>query len=648
MTNQLTALTERYILLLTVWPTPEHEQLGGGAIRAATGVLSGNGLAVEVGGHVYPAILDPSVSVTRMFSTEGASASFTLPVDELHPMVAELDLRRAVGELAMVNEVGGVAVEAWNKREVWLRGRVTSYTWGNRREFLTVTLVSDPLIDRGDYYPPGAELTIDRFADIGNTGDRDRALQTDGRLPPLIYAPVGSAAKMPLDVVVDEVSADGVIDLVPRRWLLGYREPTATTLEQFWQVDPDASDKILRGLPDETVYQKPVLSAQDLQGETYWYCLGDFVETSTPSLAHWSNASTTVTFTSGSRRKLREGWQAKAATGSTDADWCVIESQDGAQLELDRAYTGTTSINDDSQSIPLSIDDPGGLLWTPANGGILGDGGVPISNMADFLTDLLRMCELELEIAWGDIETIRSRLAHVRVTYFRNTRGSPWAKVQELLGWLPIRAYRQGQQLRFAWIGDYRTEDARWVLDLTEYQSVYRLEPVRWGDVQPSPVIRVRYRFDWWKRTFRGALTLDGNQASNDLASIGSTGAATEAIDGWPGLAAPGDLELEIDTLEFAIGAQLAAQWALDRYGYGRQLVKIEVTGAERWLHPGDLVYIVQPDAVDQRRLWRIESLTLDGIGTGSMLLESVDASVGERRNRRAWGDGIWGDGLWG
>jgi len=647
MTDRMTALTERYILLLTIWPTPEHAQRGGMAIRAASGVLSGNGLPVEVGGHVYPAVLDPGVSVTRMFSTEPVSASFTLPVDELMPMMSELDLRSAVGELALVNEVDGVAVEAWNKREIWLRGRVTAYSWGTRREFMSVTLSADPLVDRGDFYPPGAELNADRFPDLDNTGERDRAPQTAGRLPPLVYAPVGSDAKMPLDVVVDEVSADGVTDLVPRRWLLGYREPTSVATQQFWQVDPDASDKILRGLPDETVYQHAVSTDQDDQGETYWYVAGNFIETSTPGAAHWNSSSATVTFASGSRGKLRVGWQAKADTG-TDADWCVIQSQDGTQLDLDRGYSGATATNSDSQSIPLSIDQPGGLLWTPGSGGIVGDGGEPITNVVDFIIDLLRMTDLSLDIAWGDLEAFRARLAHVRVTYYRNQRGSPWAKVQELLGWLPIRAYREGQQLRFAWIDDYREADAVHTFDLTTPQSVYRVEPVKWLDVLPSPIVRVRYKYDWWKKLYRSTLTLDGTVTGAIQDYVKNTGRAVEAVQAYKGSDQPADVELEIDTLEYRIGAELAAQWVLDRYGFQRQVIKLEVAGAERWLKLGDLVYVLQPDAVDQRRLWRIEGITLDGVGAGSLMLESVPASVGTLRERRQWGDGIWGDGLWG
>lgn len=646
MTDRMTALTSRYHYLITIYPTPDHADLGGFAIRAATGMLSKTGEVITVGGHSYPPGVDSGISVTRSFSVAPEMVTFSILMDELVGVPADLDLSNATGVVQLANEAaGGGSVSS--DLETWIRGRVTRWQWGERRELLTITLQGDSLQDRGDWYVPGAELDSIAFPDLDNTGDRDRAHHAAGRLPPLVYAPTGCSTWMPLDCVADEVNADGVTDLVPRRWLVGYRQPADTSSQQFYQIDPDNPDAIIRGLPDATVYQTTILSDQDGNGATYYYVDGDFIETSTTGNAHWTATSTTVTFATGSARKLREGWQARAATGSDANDWCVITSQDGTQIELDRAYTGSTSVNDDSQSIPLAADRPGGLMWVPSLGGIAGDDGQPISNVVDFLIDLLRMSDFPgVTVAWGDLECLRARCAAVRITYYRNTRGKPWDTVQSVLDWLPVRAYLAGGHLRFRWIGDYQESDIRTEFDLTEYSTVQREGSIESSIDVPSPVIGVSYLRDFRRGVYTRKFTLNGS-GEVDESSIGSTGKSMEASQLVRGLRVVPDLQIDIDTLASKSGAVLAAQWSLDRYGFKRDTIKLSCTGCERWLEPGDLVYIYQPEAVANRRVWRVETFTLDASGEGSMVLESVDCTAGTYYRQRLWGDGTWDGTMW-
>lgn len=639
-TPRSVAEDERYHLIVTLWPSPEHRRLGGDALRAATGVMrdgSTIGIVHPDGSTLlYPPGLDPALTVSMMLSTAAQSVQVSIEWDRDLSVPGDLDMRNAVAELALIDEVsGGASVTPWQFRRVVLSGHVKNLTWGTGADPITFTLASEDIRDAGDLHPPGAELTVERFADIGSSLDRDRAPNADGLLPPLVWAPVGSNLRVPLAVVVDEDDAvSGVSSIVPRRWLLGYWRPTNTTaVEQLVAVDPDDDLKTLWSETD-AVGQRVPQSATDLLGETYWYFLGDFA-------VPFGNAS--VSFTAGSPLAtatrtgdmIRRGWQARGSTGGAD-DYLVVLSADGDQFELgDSAgtpvnYGGPNLVNGTGVSIPIPPDRADGVYWIPKLGGIGGASG-PVSHAIDVLQAWLRSSQIGRPIAYGDLDALRSRMGDIHVSFVSRERTSPHAKALDLLRFLPIRPYLSGGILRFRWVGRVQEEEIVATIDLDDLGGAYRLEPVSWLDEETFPAVRLSSWWDIPTQRYRQTLMVDGTRRDYSDASRVPCGRALRAFGVWRDAqeaSTPGRmpvLNVGADTLETAHGEEAAVLNLLYRWSLPRQPMELDIDGAWRWLEPGDAIRVVETERVSVSHVFRVEGMSLNGAGSGKLLLETIN-----------------------
>jgi hypothetical protein len=602
-------------LILTVWPSEDHRRLGGDAICA----ISGAGGPVTLDGRYYAPTLDGGIKVPIFWSTTPQSVSVSLLWDRDSSVPSGIDLRRAVGELARID-----TGSTWESRLVLVSGRISSYAWGTGRERLTFTLAGNQLVDRGDFYRPGAELTAARFPDIDNTGKRDRASQCKGKLPPICYAPVGSMIQCPAPVVVDEVDAvAGVSDLSYRRHLIGYWPPSQTGgAEQFRMLNEGGSPQFLADA-DSTAFRSVPKSDVDGLGDQYWYVDGSFLVEFGAGMCDFVGGADHAN-TRGVSTTLKDGWQIKADTGGED-DYAVrIESAGlisylGDSADNPVAYGGPTTPNTTGHAIPLPPDSADATLWLPT----LFGGQRGICQVVDVLKDWLSMCDLGVPVAVGDLDALRSRLALVDLSYVRLTRGSPWSMVLNVLEYLPIRVSLYDGQVRFRWRGHVSSADVVASVDLGAECGLYRSEAVSWGEDGVMPVVELRHTWDYPSQAFRGTITIDGSPGSASVC-----GRASEAWYSWREISgirraqAVPRQQVAYDTLETLPGAELAALWVLYQVSEQPRVMRLEADASWRWLEPGMVIELVEAGAVLASRWW-VEGVTF-GEGVGELLLIEV------------------------
>lgn len=612
-----TAQNRWHRLILTVWPSEDHRRLGGDAICA----ISGAGGPVTLDGRYYAPTLEGGIKVPVLWSTVAQSVTVALQWDRDSNVPSGIDLRRAVGELARID-----TGSTWESRLVLVSGRVSSYAWGTAYERLTFTLAGLQIMDRGDFYKPGAELTTARFPDIANTGKRDRANQAKGKLPPICYAPVGSTIQCPVPVVVDEVDAvSGVSDLSYRRHLIGYYPPSQTSsAEQFRMLNEGGTPQFLAA-PNSSVYRSIPASAVDGLGDRYWYVEGSFTTEFGPGVCDFVLGSDTCTIR-GFSTTLKTGWQIKADTGGLD-DYAVRIDSTGLTSYLGDSndnpvnYGGPTAPNSTGNAVPLPVDAPDGTFWLP----ILFGGQRGICQVVDVLKDWLSMCDLGIPIAMGDLDALRSRLALVDLSYIRLTRGSPWSMVLNVLEYLPIRVSLYDGQVRFHWRGHVTAADVVASVDLGAECGLYRAEAVSWGADDVMPVVELRHSWDYPDQTFRGAVTIDGSPGAASVC-----GRAAEAWYSWRELSgirraqAVPRQQVAYDTLETLPGAELAALWVLYQVAEQPRVIRVEAEASWRWLEPGMVVELVEAGAVLASRWW-VEGCTWTDTSGELLLMEVME-----------------------
>lgn len=600
-TPRSVAQDEGYHYLLQIWPSEHHRDVGGESFRAATGLYSRSGNVVTLDGLTYPPVLDPTLRVMRYASTAAASVTLRLVWDRDTQAPSAFDLRDAVGDLYLADETGGTSI---GYRTLLVSGRITAYTWGDSYEALTVTLSGRQIVDDGDWYGPGAEITSDRFSDIAETGDRDRAQSCDGLLPPLTWAPVGSQMRVPAYRIRNETDAvSGVSDLVYARQLISYRKPTNTSAaEQFAMTDPDRDGGWIDST-NSTEQQLTPASTTDGEGDTYWYVDWSAAFTIGSSSLTITNGSADVTV-SKSRRLVREGWQLKGSTGGLD-DYVPVVSVDGTAVELSTTYGGATVTNGSGNSIPLPGDNADAIYWIPALGGIDRGDGTPLTICTEVLIDWLRLCDLGVDVAYGDLSALTNRLGEITISYCRRERGSPWAMVLEVLRYLPIRPVLSEGLVRFKWTGPPTDDDVVATMDLTDVgQGVYRAEPFRWAEEEPAPLIDLRYHWDAYREIYRGALSISQDS------TIG------RAVEAYYAVPRPGRVQMDLDTIESLGGIpRLVGLWILYGSGHARRVIEVEVDATWRWLEALDVLDV-------DSRYWRVEALGWDAVGSGRLLLE--------------------------
>lgn len=613
-TSPTTAQSEHYHLILTLYQSEDHRLLEEPFLTASTGVLTRTGQEFQLEGHIYRAVLSQGLKASTMWSTVGQNVGVVMRwgSDTLAPV--DIDLSYAVGELARIDEAsGGTAVAAWGSRLVLLTGRVASYSWGDAFESLEFTLAGTQPIDRGDWYAVGAELTSARFANIDNTGERDRAPKCKGALPPRCWAPVGSSVAVPAMVVVDEVDAvPGVTALQYRRHLIGYDPPAQTaSAEQIRILNGGAGPQWL-GAADSSAYRVIPAQGTDLLGDVYWYIPGSYVQTFGPAASiTFTNGSSSATIR-GISTTVQDGWQVKGTTGGLD-DYLVriehagLDSTLGDSTGATVAYTGPT-LTGQGNSIPLPIDQLDSVYWLPT----LYGGHRGISQVTDVLIDWISQVDLGYPVMTGDLDGMRSRLALFDLTYVRRTRGSPWAKLLEVLEYLPIRTYLYDGAIRFKWRGPITEQDIVATIYLDTDCGAYRSRAIEWGDDETFPIIEISHSWNLPNQVFNGKLTIDQDSGAR----------AYDAWNNWrDGLTRP-RLQREFDTLETSPGVELAAQWMLYRSGVRAQMMTVDIDATWRWLEPGMAIRVTQTGAIKSDAWWWIEGVTFGADGKGELLLE--------------------------
>lgn len=632
------ALTERWHLLLTVWPSAEARDSGGWALRAATGTLSRTGapLEVTVGAStvVYLPLLSPDTAVTETLSTAAQSFGAEVPWawGDINPR--DVDLSRGVGELARLWETsGGTALDNWRRREVLVSGDVTAFSWGDTLESVQVAIQDAELVDGGDFWEDGAELDADRFEDIANTGERDLAPLAAGYLPPIVYAPVGSTALAPMLCVVDEVDAvTGVSNLVPRRYLMGARRPASTgSAHQVYVAHPTKDGSFMAGASSE--YQVTPAAGTDDLGGWYWYLAGDFDEAFGTASVDFANGSDAVTATLTGGR-LAVGDQIKASTGGAD-DYLRIANIEGDAITLVGNYGGATSAAGTGNVIrtPPKRAHPAFRALT-YGGDVFADryGATnrPISAVVDVLIDVLRRVRMPLPLELGDIEALRPRIVGLDLTAVVMERQSPygWA-LSRVLDWLPVRPYRDGGRIRFGWVGPVTEAEVQTEIDLDALSGIYRAEPISWVDAELYPASRVGYVWDVFRGAYRSSVV------SDPTAPLTSGGARGQRVATGRGLAALADygrpregrypvVAREYDSIESRTVAGIASTWLLYRYGMRRQGLALDASGEYGWMRPGCVFRATETGVTRRSQVWRVEMLTLSPAGDARIVAESV------------------------
>ena len=633
--NRSRCLTERFHILVTVWQSVDARDTGGTAIRVASSSLTvsdGAGRAYH-----YIGAIPIDTEVTDAFSVLSQSLRVEVPWVRTGITPADWDMSNAVGEVAILWETDGIP-DAWEARQVRINGGVSGYSWGTGEETLSL-VVQDPMFrDLGEMWPPGAEIGADAFPDSGIGGDRSRAQNSLGKLPPRVYAPVGSAMDCPIMVVRDEVDAVfGVSDIDPRQLIVAARRQTSMgdaplTGEQFWLRHP-TRDGATMASKTAVAYREPILTGTDGKGGPYYYIQGDFIETF---------GASSVTFTTGAdqgtatraRGVLAEGDQVRY-TGDTDASWEDITSIEGQTFTLSAAYSDTGGIGGTGDIIRLPVDDAIVGYRTMALGGEEGADGAPISQVADVVYDMLRDARTPLDIAAGDVLALRPLLAGIDVSSVMMDRMRPYDWVaSRVFSVLPIRPYRDGQSIRFGWSGTATAQEVVATLDLDGYGAAYRDTPITYDGGGEFPAARLRYAWSIPRDNYRRSIVQGGRPEDGSplLATELRTGRSIDTASRWRSLTAARDvptLEVESDAYETRTAAGLVSTWVVYGAGYRRRVLKIEIGQEWFWLEPGMVVDAhqsgsLQTEGDDRAVRFRVEMRSMRPSGVGSLVLSEV------------------------
>lgn len=619
-------LQERLIVLVTIWPSPKHRLTNGQPLRLATERAVITDSAAR--SLVYLGCLDPAMMITDQLSLAGQSLSVEAPwtSDTLTPI--DVDFTDGVGEVAVLWS-SGAGWDAWERREIRISGKVSSWSWGNNRESIRLTIQDSAIVDNGSSHPPGAELTSARFPDIANDTDRGRARNSRGLLPPRCYAPVGSTTRAPMLCVQDEVDASAGVDLTPRRYIVAQRRQTSQTTiplgTERARVQHPTRDGEFMAAESSIDYGGSIITGYDADGAPYYYMEGDWDEAVGVSTFTTGSASVTLTATTG---KVLEGDQVRY-TGDNDDDWERIISREGSTTTLATTYGGTGGVGGTLDVIRLPVDKGYPAYRTLSLGGDAGPDGAPICELADVAIDMLRDSRVNVPVAVGDLATLRAKLGGVDVSAVLVDRVRPfdWV-VGALLPLVPVRPYRAGGGVRFGWVGPVAEEEIAATLDLDDLGPAHRNEPHSYTGGTPVAAARLAYDYDIHRGAHRGSLQHDATRTreGGPIDSWVATGRAVQAAHEWQGDEGEPAPVAELSTL--CVGERLAAglvtTWAIYTHGIRRQMLKIEIGRSLFYLAPGMHVRITETGATQPAQIWRVERRAVSAIGVGALWLETV------------------------
>lgn len=616
-------LQERLIVLVTIWPSPKHRLTNGQPLRLATERAVITDSAAR--SLVYLGCLDPAMMITDQLSLAGQSLSVEAPwtSDTLNPI--DVDFTDGVGEVAVLWS-SGTGWEAWERREIRIAGKVASWSWGNNRQSIRITIQDSEIVDNGSSHPPGAELTSARFPDIANATERGRARNSRGLLPPRCYAPVGSTTRAPMLCVQDEVDASAGVDITPRRFIVAQRRQASQTTvplgtEKARVLHP-TRDGVFMDVEGSSDYGGSIITGYDADGAPYYYMEGDWDEAVGTATFHLS-ATVQLTGTTG---RVLEGDQIRL-TGDADDDWRRVIDREG-DTTLAAAYAGTAATGT-ADVIRLPVDKGYPAYRTLSLGGDAGPDGAPICELADVAIDMLKDARVNVPVAVGDLATLRAKLAGVDVSAVLVDRVRPfdWV-VGALLPLVPVRPYRAGGGVRFTWVGPVTEEEIAATLDLDDLGPAHRIEPHSYTGGTPVAAARLAYDYDIHRGAHRGSLQHDATRTGEGgpIDSWVATGRAVQAAHEWQGDEGEPAPVAELATL--CIGERLAAglvtTWAIYSFGTRRQMLKIEVGRSLFWCAPGTILRITETGATASAQIWRVERRSISAIGVGALWLETV------------------------
>lgn len=606
--------------MLTAWPTPRHRDTGGWAIRAATHPLSATGDTVRLNGFPYPPALDPSTTVTDLLSTVGQSLSIEVAWLSIDRKPLDTDFSYGVGELAIIWETdAGRSHDSWDRREVRVQGRIKGFSWGGTTEPVSFTLAADDLRDTGRFWAVGAELTSARFPDIASTDQYARAPKSEGILFPLVYAPTGSSLRVPI-AVVEDTTVNIISDTEHRRYAMCARRPADSgSAHQFALTNPYRDGFLFTNSETSTYYQNTPATDLDGLNEPYWYAPGNFEQ-----LVNTGGTDTTLTATATfpkAQGTIYAGDLFKVTTDG-DNDWRRVESDaidDTVSLASAYAHVNTNA-DSEKVAIPANVTYPG--YWICTRGGMGNASDDPITHVVDVLRDALGYSRLPVRIDFDGLEAFRPRLPGLNISTLIQTRpqGGPynWC-LSQLFAYLPIRPWRDGDILRFAWVGTVDESEVIATIDLDTNRAAYRADRMQWSQEDTYPFANMKFFWDAWTERHRDRLT-----ASADLQTGRVQQAYLEYVEmfGCDDSSVPVD-ELEVDVVEEQIAAGLVLTWLTYLRGRRRQRMQIATTQELFYIRPGDHIRVTEAGVTYSSQIWRVEARTVSATGQGSLLLEA-------------------------
>lgn len=654
-TPRQTARNSGYCLIVSIWQDEAQYTRGGDALRGATGVRS-DGSIIELTddwGHTYeyPPILDPGLEVPQFFSLIPRSVSVTFPWLRAGLYPFEFDLRNAVGEICLVDEIEGASgPSSIGHRLRWrlLFGEARGpASWG-RDESVTITITEPPIERAGqDFWPPGAELTGARHADIdADTATYPRAIapSSKGILTPLIYAPVGSSLKTPMAVVQDEV----VPTYAARVFRISERAIALSTT-QFFVVD-DKNTRQFTDTATSSAYQATPSVMTDLLGTPYYGVVGNFQQ-SVGALVTFA-ASDTATVPQ-QRDKLGAGDVMRGSASGSDNDLEIVDNVSGDTVTLQAVYSGTAQTAAGYSKVVMLPPTRADCAYrSAALGGTLATDGTAISELLDVVIDWCRnYAQTSIPIAVGDLEGLRKRCQGMRLGFYLNARQSPWQRVLKALEMAPIRPYQDEGRIRFRWVGPVDPVEIVTTIDLDDDGITWRPGPVNWRGDSVFPIVESRYGWDSFKESYTGTLALDGTVTKTTDVTRVANGRAISSVGEWRkgrGDTAIPRLQLDLDMVETAVTAAGALTTALYLWGRSRRTLELQLDASYRWLKMGDRVYVIEHRVIPVSTVWQVESRSIPGSGLWRYVLEEVDGVPGARTRQPICGERegeLWGEG---
>ena len=608
MGHRTDALTKRRHYVLAVWPSLQDRELGGLAIRLATGVDSRTGQQLEIDGKSYAPHLPPDLEHIRAFSMEAQSISVSVPWMFINRQPIDVSFAGGVGELATVYEG-----DSWDDRVPMILGSVSSPGRAGTKEMVELTLTSFGPTGRGDIFPPGAELSSSAFDDIGD--GETPAGQSAGVLPPYVFAPVGSSIQSPILCVVNDTKIASGASYTFRQYHLGMGEPwEGGSSKQFALVHPSNNERFAAAL-DSSVFQSTPAIGEDDTGATYWGVSANWPVPIGGASTDWDVISDEVTPLK-ARGLIAEGdYVRRNSDGITD--WTEVESVDGDTLTLTSTYVGSSGTEAGvCQRYPALIAYQAYMVREDG-GDALEDGSGPNTKLVDVMGWMMERAGLgPIEVAYGDLEALRPRLDHLTVSNIAVSRQDGFAWLQEkILPHIPVTPYLEGAHVRFKWVGPIAEEEVAATFDLDDLGEAWRVGTIK-EDAAPLVYdLTLNYRYMLFKQGYTrtisqapGAPTPTNPTTGRPYENVGrAQDAYTASLSERPGQD-PEDSRWNgsCEFVEFASDAGVVLAFKLWESAVRRETVTALLPNSYHWLKAGDVIQATSSGLTRDAQKWRI------------------------------------------